>query len=161
MSFLARFLKRGGFPERETPKPPGQREPHEAPEPRESREPDPSLDVFFPAGTDKTDKTPRMNGVSSFLSVPSGKIIPKLSPPQAAPEATPEGPPPRHIVLAIVAEWSIPWRQRWSDRANELQFTEGHSQDQAERAAFAVLLPRRAAWGLAAKGRPDEPGPDS
>jgi hypothetical protein len=72
-----------------------------------------------------------------------------------------ETPPPRPVVLALVAQWSDPWRQLWGDRANALQFKEGHSQDNAERTAFAELLPQRIAQGLAAKGRYDEPGPDS
>jgi hypothetical protein len=97
---------------------------------------------FLPEGTDETDRTPRMNGVPSVLSVPSGTDTAK-----SAPSAEPIGPGPPPADRSwrwIVALWPVEWRERWGRRANELQ-DRGEPWDHAEWIAFNELAPDLAA----------------
>jgi hypothetical protein len=92
MSYLARFLKTGGF---------------------------------LREGTDKTDGTPPMHGVLSVLSVTSG-----VDTQRSAPTLPPWPPRPNEL-----ADWPIPWRERWGEVANALQDT-GVPWPEHERLAF-------------------------
>jgi hypothetical protein len=102
---------------------------------------------FLTRATDKTDKTPRMNGVSSVLSVASGihteKSAPSADPtgPPVGEPVRPAGPsgwgplPPDRGWRQTVESWPVEWRAVWCRLAKSHQAA-GTSWDVAEWIAY-------------------------
>jgi hypothetical protein len=108
----------------------------------------------LPRGTDKNDKNSADAVSVVFVSDPpkeSSEILPPdPARPHACEPASPArsdgpGPPPADRSWRIVvARWPVEWRERWGQRANELQ-DRGEPWDHAEWIAFNELAPDLAA----------------